>query len=326
MHPGRLHPHLLTVRVKRALRRLLLPLRFRAERLVKSRNPPPIVASYITRNWGDAFNIELGTRLFGVGPLIADLETVYESRSFATLCPDPWFLVGSILQRARPRARVCGSGLMTPSPPRPAPQPIAVRGQLTRKALESVGVTNTPPLGDPALLIRYMPDLTPKTRLPTIDVGLIPHYSDARHPALEATTRRLGATLIDIRSNTPTLLAEAARCGVLLASSLHGLIISHALGIPYVWVSIGDRIGGGHFKFHDFLSTCGPVDWAISQRPIPLEHCTRANIARHLHRPNPIDLRPLIEAFPHRSTFLDECHRSNSRDLQHSELSRITPE
>lgn len=309
---------------KRKLRALLLPIQFRAAQLLTINESRPIVASYVTTNWGDAFNIELGTRLFESKPLIADLDTTYRSRSFEEEYPDPWFLIGSILQRARPQARVWGSGLMTPSPPRPAPRPLAVRGKLTRHALESVGVFDNPPLGDPGLLIRYMPELAPDTSQPINDIGLIPHYSDLTDPSLHTAAHQLNAPIINIRSDTRTIINAVARCKIILSSSLHGLIIAHALGVPYVWISIGNRIGGGHFKFHDFFSTCQSLHSAIDQRPIPLTECSHDSIAGRLHHPTPIDLRPMIEAFPFHTAFLDKCHRLNSADLEQPELSRCT--
>jgi hypothetical protein len=46
-------------------------------------------------------------------------------------------------------------------------------------------------------------------------------------------------------------------CDVIVSTSLYGLIVADAYGIPCVWLSVGDNIRGGMFKFHDYLLSTG---------------------------------------------------------------------
>jgi pyruvyltransferase len=48
---------------------------------------------------------------------------------------------------------------------------------------------------------------------------------------------------------------ELASCDYILSSSLHGLILSDAYGIPNKWISISNNLSGREFKFKDYYST-----------------------------------------------------------------------
>ncbi|MGP9618408.1 hypothetical protein ACT3S2_15465, partial [Arthrobacter sp. AOP36-A1-22] len=44
-----------------------------------------------------------------------------------------------------------------------------------------------------------------------------------------------------------------------ISTSLHGIIIAQAYGVPWIWLRIEDhQLGGDQYKFDDFLSTLAP--------------------------------------------------------------------
>ena len=49
-------------------------------------------------------------------------------------------------------------------------------------------------------------------------------------------------------------------CEVIVSSSLHGLIIADAYGIPTVWAKFGNDINGNDFKFYDYYWSLGMSD------------------------------------------------------------------
>lgn len=50
---------------------------------------------------------------------------------------------------------------------------------------------------------------------------------------------------------------ELCSCDCVISSSLHGLIIAEAYGIPTLWVKFSDEINGDDFKFYDYYASIG---------------------------------------------------------------------
>ena len=48
------------------------------------------------------------------------------------------------------------------------------------------------------------------------------------------------------------VIHEIAKCEHILSSSLHGLVVADALGIPNGWIKLSDRVVGDGFKFKDY--------------------------------------------------------------------------
>lgn len=186
--------------------------------------------------------------------------------------------VGSILHRATPASWVWGSGVIAPQylpESIQAQQILALRGPISRKYLADHLALTLPqdlPLGDPGLL---MPWCYPKrhplpnagTQHPAVRyrIGLIPHYVDAD------LTRRILAhikthlhtkerclediVIIDIQQDPEPFIDQLLACNYLYSSSLHGLIMADAYGIPNHWLRLTDQIIGGSFKFMDYYAT-----------------------------------------------------------------------
>lgn len=203
------------------------------------------------RNFGDALNMFLIGYLSG--------KKVLPSRYIKKKNAPIYAVIGSILHWADDRAIVWGSGLISDQVKAPQGLDIkAVRGPLTRDLLKAQGLDCPQVYGDPALLMPliYRPDIAP-----VYDYGVLPHYSDKEHPALKDLDRLGSAILLDIQTgaNGLPLIDQILSCKVLVTSSLHGMILAHAYGVPCVWVKFGD-IRGGTYKFRDYLMSVGKND------------------------------------------------------------------
>src|SRR5699024_10245514 len=52
------------------------------------------------------------------------------------------------------------------------------------------------------------------------------------------------------------VVAQIANASSIVSTSLHGLIIAQAYGVPWIWLRVIDQeLIGGDFKFKDFFST-----------------------------------------------------------------------
>jgi pyruvyltransferase len=121
---------------------------------------------------------------------------------------------------------------------------LALRGMLS---WEASGIKNVPLLADPGLIaIDLIKDIPEKQH----KIGIISHYSDnSIHPGPNDF-------VIDIRSPIEKVVKDAASCEKIVTSSLHGLILADALGLPRMWKKYS-RVQGGGYKFHDYSSSLG---------------------------------------------------------------------
>jgi hypothetical protein len=174
---------------------------------------------------------------------------------------------------------------------------LAVRGPLTRARALQCGASCPETYGDPALLL-------PRLYWPVFKqgqgVGLVAHFSD--RPRL---TSSLHATnnlqLIDIQDPIESVIDQIVSCQFIASSSLHGIIVSHAYGIPAVWVQFRPLPGGDGVKFDDYFRSIGQEP----PTPVPLEydHVDLALLAHHASSPSiRLDLGPLWDACPFRDT------------------------
>lgn len=190
--------------------------------------------------------------------------------------------VGSVIHNLQDGDVVWGTGALrnTPVEPRPTARILAVRGPLTRKLLHA----DVPEIyGDPALLLpRYYDQAQEKV----YDVGVVPHYVDNPFMRLPQDPSIL---IIDVQADWRQVVDGIRKCWSIVSSSLHGLIVAEAYGIPATWVSAGDRVRGGSFKFHDYYLATGREPPAAVRWEGRLPH-------QAAPPPPEIDLGPLIAA------------------------------
>lgn len=171
----------------------------------------------------------------------------------------------------------------------------AVRGMLSKQNLEKELEWEVPEvLGDPALLI---PDFIRCSGSKAVKPGVVPHY--VHSDKVSANPSRFN--LIDVRRDTYDVSRAIAQSPAVISSSLHGIIIAQAFGIPWVWLDVTDQpLTGRDFKFEDFF-TCLDRD-AVSRKSINASKLAEVDfdsLAGHATLPDlNIDLQALRDALP----------------------------
>ncbi len=128
----------------------------------------------------------------------------------------------------------------------------AVRGPLS---LKRVDTTHHPvAIGDPGLLANRT---FKKSRRKTHKVGIIAHYVDKNHPALEGVKDDPDYLLIDPLQTPDKVARDITACEYILSSSLHGIIFSDSFNIPNNWMPLSDKVTGGDYKFTDYYLSTG---------------------------------------------------------------------
>jgi len=158
--------------------------------------------------------------------------------------------IGSVLAHVNKKCIVWGSGVINENQVVKAAQFLAVRGPETRRVLVNQGYDVPEIYGDPALLLPdyYLPEVNKKHRL-----GIIPHYVDY-NAVVELFKDNKDVVIIDLMTNDVELTTtQILECERIISSSLHGIIVPHAYGIPAIWTKFSDRLFGDNIKFKDYF-------------------------------------------------------------------------
>ena len=212
--------------------------------------------------WYDAWG-EIGN----VGDRIAPVILKHLLKRDVTNCDnyhtDKLLTEGSVAEFIRPNDVVWGSGLI-------APMKIAyyegvkffmVRGPQTRKWLHMAGYDVPEIYGSGAFLL---PEIIPGHHNKEYDFGIIPHYVEKAE-----ALRKYRGHFIDVMSKPEDFVNEICKCKRVLSSSLHGIIIAEAYGIPAVWFQLTNKIIGGEFKFRDYYEATGRIAKMNYHQPLP---------------------------------------------------------
>lgn len=189
-----------------------------------------------------------------------DIVSAVSGRPVIASTPDKadLFALGSIMRfvaKATKHPReglppaVWGSGIMGLQGPEVRVENIhfaAVRGPLTQTLLDLGPIA----LGDPGLLITDV--VAPPPRGDRI--GVLCHVSDKPAPETLDALRadgRFDLIAVGTEDHLATVRAIAG-CGHVVSSSLHGLIVADAYGVPNTWMVNARIHTAGAFKFHDY--------------------------------------------------------------------------
>ena len=164
--------------------------------------------------------------------------------------------VGSIARLAKAGISVLGSGILSRLERLdPAANWVWVRGPITRGRLIECGGNCDEIYGDMALLLPriYAPKIEKTT-----NIGLIPHHVD--YDWVKAAYKKHKVINL-INGNVEEVIDEILSCERVISSSLHGIIVANAYGIPAAWAPLAKLIGDDT-KFYDYAAS-------VSQELIP---------------------------------------------------------
>lgn len=246
-------------------------------------------------NFGDDLNVPLVEHLSG--KKVRLFNTLLRKRGKENL-----LAIGSIVENfCNDESVIWGSGAMYGDRPlQHKPKKVcAVRGKLTRDYFLSQGVDCPEVYGDPALLFPtfYTPTAKKKYKL-----GIIPHYRDFNLPHIKTfRDAHLDVLFIQLQGYTcwQDIINQICSCERIVSSSLHGIILSDAYGIPNARMICSDAIEGGDFKYKDYMSGVGRE----YRQPINCkETVDMEKIENELALYIPIKFNPqaLLDAFPYK--------------------------
>ncbi|WP_067148365.1 polysaccharide pyruvyl transferase family protein [Pseudotamlana agarivorans] len=160
--------------------------------------------------------------------------------------------IGSILTHVNKKCVVWGSGIISKDYPIKKAKFLAVRGPQTRQFLVNQGYEVPKVYGDPALLLPdyFFPKVSKKYK-----IGVVPHYDDYAVVKKWFLSENNIVVLDLMTNNVEETTIRFLECEAIVSSSLHGIIVAHAYGIPAVWQRFSDKLFGDDIKFQDYFES-----------------------------------------------------------------------
>lgn len=169
----------------------------------------------------------------------------------------------------------------------------AVRGPETRHLLKKNNIDCPEIYGDPALLL---PTLIKNDLEKKYKIGIAPHFY---HYDFIVSQMKPSADIciIDVEKPLNQVTQAILRCELILSSSLHGLMVAEAYGIPALLITLNQPLHGDMFKFSDYFHA---TDRSLFHQPFdPNKLIQLANLAAIQPKPR-LNLQPLLNAFPYK--------------------------
>jgi pyruvyltransferase len=165
--------------------------------------------------------------------------------------------IGSIARLAKKGIRVMGSGIISKNEiVDPEANWIWARGPLTRNRVTELGGQCPEIYGDPALLL---PRLVSGCINKQHKIGLVPHHIDYDAVKKQYPNYKI---INLISADVEGVIADITSCEQIISSSLHGIIVANAYGIPASWIRV-NKLVGDDIKFHDYARSVN-VDIKVS--------------------------------------------------------------
>lgn len=216
------------------------------------------------------------------------------------------FTVGSVVGHLSvPGHNIWGSGIINElgaekagriGPNKPAAIH-AVRGRLTRHELTTKLGWDVPEVyGDPALLLPKF--MEPAQSKQAGKIAIVPHYL---HKPYFAGVSDPQLNVVNVGNGLERVVSQIAHASHCISTSLHGIIVAHAYGVPWTWLRIGDHIlHGDNFKFEDFFSVLARDE--VTEAIIGAEQIAKTDfvkLAQAARLPaDTLSPEPLLDAFP----------------------------
>ena len=223
------------------------------------------------RNFGDALSSFLVEYLSGKATTRKEFDTAEMSAVGSVL--GKFFLVSCRENVNEAPLKVWGTGMLDDRAPegnvckKRGLEVLAVRGKETLGYLRKYGYVSkslTPAMGDPGL---FYPDMIAgcRAKKKIYDLALVPHHMDIAAGRLlseKLLSYGISVRFVDVTTCDPSLcVLEIASSRKVLSSSLHGLVVADALGIPNRRLlfdgyeqDMARQYGQSNFKFRDYYS------------------------------------------------------------------------
>ncbi|RTE64921.1 hypothetical protein EH243_14670 [Amphritea opalescens] len=244
-------------------------------------------------NLGDSLNPWLINGLTGTPPVKASLIT-----------PNVMLAIGSTAQKAEDHTSIWGSGFISKdSPVNPNSNYCAVRGPLSRHMVVKSQGECPDVYGDPAV---FMPLIFPRTKKDSGRIGFIPHYIH-EHLVKDGDCFTLSvkrASMIDFRE----FVDDLCECSYVFSSSLHGLILARAYGIPARRVVFSEQaLAGDDMKFDDYYLGVGVKNVSDAVDFSQLDNWDEANLKKYRSFEEPVEFNGsnLLSCFPYSDHLVD---------------------
>jgi pyruvyltransferase len=159
----------------------------------------------------------------------------------------------------------------------------AVRGPLTRQFLLNYGIPCPEVYGDPALLIpRLFPEFK-RALNPSFEYIIIPHFSDTFFCMTDPQ-------VVSVKWDWDKVIQRILDAQFVISSSLHGIIVAEAFGIPARYLRISEH--EPLFKYKDYYFGTNHFDF---------KYATSVEEALEMggEEPPQCDLDRLLNAFPY---------------------------
>lgn len=167
-----------------------------------------------------------------------------------------YLIIGSIIHFATEDSIIWGAGIISKNSKIPKAKYSAVRGPLSAEKIRREGIEVPEKYGDPALFLALYKNEFINTKTPYI--GVVPHYVDYESIQKDSRFDSKNLNIINVLTNNPIeVIKEIGHCKLILSSSLHGIIVAHALGIPAIWIKVSENLYGDDIKFHDYYKSIG---------------------------------------------------------------------
>lgn len=205
----------------------------------------------LENNWGDKVNPYIFEKLTG--------KQVISSNSIFNFLNKTKILgVGSLIVGDLSNSVIWGSGVIADQikleiKPK---EILAIRGHYTLKKIQKVG-GNCEIFGDPVLLFPEI--FSAENSVKKYKYGIVPHFKDKSSIGIQKIhdLQNPEIKIIDIQSGIEEFVIDVLSCENILSSSLHGLILAEAYGIPTCRIVLSNKLEGGDFKFYDYYSGVG---------------------------------------------------------------------
>jgi pyruvyltransferase len=142
---------------------------------------------------------------------------------------------------------------------------LAVRGPITRDVLLARQISCPEVYGDPAILL---PLVYPRAVVASRHAVLIPHFNDYAYFGSSASAS-LGLPVVNPGDDWHAVVDAITSAKMVISSSLHGIIVAEAYGVPAIWYRPNQ--GEGYLKYQDYYGSTQRAPFPVNELRQALE-------------------------------------------------------